>query len=56
MKNRFKKLACLSIMAVMAMGGVMAQDKTTNDEQSKRFEFSLHLGLRNMPVGYLAEE
>ena len=40
----------------MAMGGVMAQDKTTNDEQSKRFEFSLHLGLRNMPVGYLAEE
>ena len=56
MKNIFKKLACLSIMAVMAMGGVMAQDKTTNDEQSKRFEFSLHLGLRNMPVGYLAEE
>ncbi len=56
MKNRFKKLACLSIMALMAMGGAMAQDKTTDNERPKRFEFSLHLGLRNMPVGYLAEE
>ena len=26
MKNRFKKLACLSIMAVMAMSCAMAQD------------------------------
>lgn len=53
--KRFRTLACLSIMAAMAMGGAMAQDKTTNDERPKRFEFSLHLGLRNMPVGYLAE-
>lgn len=54
--KRFRTLACLTMMAAMAMGGAMAQDKTTNDEQSKRFEFSFHLGLRNMPVGYLAEE
>lgn len=53
--KRFRTLACLSIMAVMAMGGAMAQDKTTNDERPKRFEFSLHLGLRNIPVGPLAD-
>ena len=53
--KRFRTLACLTMMAVMAMGGAMAQDKTTDNEQSKRFEFSLHLGLRNMPVGPLAD-
>ena len=54
MKKIFRTLACLTIVATMAMGGALAQGKNTDDERQKRFEVSLHLGLRNMPVGYLA--
>ena len=52
----FRTIACLTMMATMAMGGALAQEKNTDDERQKRFEFSLHLGLRNMPLGYLAEK
>ena len=52
----FRKFVCLTMVATITLNAAVAQDLIGETEQTKRFEFSLHLGLRNMPIGYLAEE
>ncbi len=60
MKKTFLKLACIAtVVASMVVNNVVAQneiDVYSWPEKSRKVEFSVHLGLRNMPVGHLAEQ
>ncbi len=53
MRKILKKVACLTMLAGLGMNTAVAQYES---EVNKRLEFSFHLGLRNMPIGYLAEK
>lgn len=53
MRKILKKVAYLTMLAGLGMNTAVAQ---YGSEVNKRLEFSFHLGLRNMPIGYLAEK
>ena len=44
MTKFFKKVACLTVMAVTVMSAAMAQDAQPTSADNKKIEFSLHLG------------
>ena len=50
MKKTFKKLACMAMVASLGVGAIMAQDTQTTNTDSKKVEYSIHLGA-STPLG-----